>query len=203
MHKEETHKTRSLILEKARDLFLEQGYHKTSMRTIANAAGISTWPLYTHFKNKAEVFLAICEEGYELMLNSFTPLASSNKHSMDRLRDILYAYRDIYENKKQYYQIMKLAITPIAGIDLPEEMLQKIYEYQHKVDKIIENIIQEGIEKGEIRKGDTKEYVLVLTALANGVLQHYDTNIIKYSGKTLDQVIEKTLELVQLALVIE
>lgn len=43
--------THALILQQARALFLSQGYHNTTMRTIAEAAGISTGPLYFHFRN--------------------------------------------------------------------------------------------------------------------------------------------------------
>ena len=47
---------RSLILESARDLFATHGYHKTTSREIAAAAGVSERLIYFHFSSKANLF---------------------------------------------------------------------------------------------------------------------------------------------------
>jgi AcrR family transcriptional regulator len=51
--------TRSAILQAAHDLFVEQGYHGTSMRQIASQAGIALGGLYNHFPSKEAVFEAV------------------------------------------------------------------------------------------------------------------------------------------------
>ena len=48
--------TRSAILQAAHDLFVEQGYHGTSMRQIASRAKIALGGLYNHFPSKEAVF---------------------------------------------------------------------------------------------------------------------------------------------------
>jgi AcrR family transcriptional regulator len=47
---------RALILESARDLFAAHGYHKTTSRDIAAAAGVSERLIYFHFTSKANLF---------------------------------------------------------------------------------------------------------------------------------------------------
>src|SRR4030043_2324877 len=51
--------TRSTILQAAHDLFIEQGYHGTSMRQIAIGAHIALGGLYNHFSSKEQVFKAV------------------------------------------------------------------------------------------------------------------------------------------------
>jgi AcrR family transcriptional regulator len=51
--------TRSAILQAAHDLFIEQGYHGTSMRQIAKSAHIALGGLYNHFSSKEQVFKAV------------------------------------------------------------------------------------------------------------------------------------------------
>ena len=51
--------TRTAILQAAHDLFVEQGYHGTSMRQIASRAGIALGGLYNHFPSKEAVFEAV------------------------------------------------------------------------------------------------------------------------------------------------
>jgi AcrR family transcriptional regulator len=51
--------TRATILQAAHDLFVEQGYHGTSMRQIASQAGTALGGLYNHFPSKEAVFEAV------------------------------------------------------------------------------------------------------------------------------------------------
>ncbi len=48
--------TRQAILNAAHQLFVQQGYHGTSMRQIAEAAGIGLSSLYNYFQSKEGVF---------------------------------------------------------------------------------------------------------------------------------------------------
>lgn len=51
--------TRLAIEEAAIELFLEHGYHATSMRQIAEQAGLALGGIYNHFKSKEEIFEGI------------------------------------------------------------------------------------------------------------------------------------------------
>jgi AcrR family transcriptional regulator len=51
--------TRQAIEEAAIQLFLEQGYHATSMRQIADKAQLALGGIYNHFSSKDEIFEAI------------------------------------------------------------------------------------------------------------------------------------------------
>jgi AcrR family transcriptional regulator len=51
--------TRLAIETAAIQLFLEQGYHATSMRQIADHAGLALGGIYNHFSSKEEIFEAI------------------------------------------------------------------------------------------------------------------------------------------------
>jgi AcrR family transcriptional regulator len=51
--------TRLAIEDAAMHLFLEQGYHATSMRQIAEHAGLALGGIYNHFSSKDEIFEAI------------------------------------------------------------------------------------------------------------------------------------------------
>jgi AcrR family transcriptional regulator len=55
-------KTRAEIIKAAYRLFLENGFHGTSMRPIALQAGISLGGIYNHFASKEEIFISIFYE---------------------------------------------------------------------------------------------------------------------------------------------
>ena len=48
--------TRQAILDAASSLFIEQGFHGTSMRQIAGRAGITVGGIYNHFEGKEQIF---------------------------------------------------------------------------------------------------------------------------------------------------
>src|SRR5579883_3306689 len=60
------------ILNAARDLFSRQGFHKTTMPEIADAAGTSVGLIYYHFKNKADILVAIVKEFHDSGLTALT-----------------------------------------------------------------------------------------------------------------------------------
>ena len=51
--------TRIAIEDAAIELFMENGYHATSMRQIAEHAGLALGGIYNHFKSKDEIFEGI------------------------------------------------------------------------------------------------------------------------------------------------
>lgn len=53
--------TREKLLVAALDMYIEQGYHNTTVDEIAKYAGLSTGIAYRYFKNKKELLLKTVE----------------------------------------------------------------------------------------------------------------------------------------------
>ncbi len=60
--------TRQKILDAAHSLFLEQGYHATSMRQIGGRAGVTMGGIYNHFSSKEEIWVAIFTQRLPVLL---------------------------------------------------------------------------------------------------------------------------------------
>lgn len=54
--------TRAQLLTTARQLFFEDGYHPTSLEKVADAAGYSKGAVYSNFRNKDELCMAVLDE---------------------------------------------------------------------------------------------------------------------------------------------
>ncbi len=59
-------KTREKIIEKARELFLKDGYLKTSTATIAKEVEIGEGTLFNYFPTKAELFMSVFIKNEEI-----------------------------------------------------------------------------------------------------------------------------------------
>ncbi|MEO7113807.1 MAG: TetR/AcrR family transcriptional regulator [Polyangiaceae bacterium] len=61
-----TESTKSQLLTQARDLFLEVGLAKFSLREVARRAGVSAPAVYRHFADKEALFSGVCNMALEI-----------------------------------------------------------------------------------------------------------------------------------------
>lgn len=54
-------RTRATLIEAARDLVREKGYERTTLKDVAQRAGMTSGAIYGNFKNRDELFLALAE----------------------------------------------------------------------------------------------------------------------------------------------
>ncbi len=54
--------TRLQVIGAARQLFLDRGYHRTTLSSVVEAAGFTKGAVYSNFSSKAELALAVVEE---------------------------------------------------------------------------------------------------------------------------------------------
>lgn len=59
---EKDNKVRQQILSAAKELFVQQGYKKTTIRQIVNKSGVLTGSIYYFFKNKEDIFQSLVME---------------------------------------------------------------------------------------------------------------------------------------------
>src|SRR5687768_15974899 len=63
---------RRQLLDTARDVFAQKGFHATSMDDIADAAGVSKPVLYQHFRSKRQLYLDLLDDVGEHLMASIT-----------------------------------------------------------------------------------------------------------------------------------
>jgi AcrR family transcriptional regulator len=188
--------TRSTILAQARGLFLTLGYHKTTMRNIAEAAGISTGPLYFHFHDKAEVFFTICSEAFESLASEFCRIAREERCSGERLRNIFLAYKVFYYREPQLFAMMHLATDPLSGIGLPEHLAESLLQKGIALVGIMEEIIRDGISRQELRPVDPVRLAIYLYSVGEGIFVSNRMGILQRQKIGMDEMIDAAIELV-------
>ena len=66
-------RTRAKLLEAARALTRQKGYEHTTMEDIAHRAGMTTGAIYSNFRNRDELFIALSEAYWPPIKPSVTP----------------------------------------------------------------------------------------------------------------------------------
>lgn len=72
--------TREQLLDAAERVFREQGVARTSLAEVAAAAGVTRGAVYWHFKDKADLFTAMCERA-TLPLDALLSQAGAVAHT--------------------------------------------------------------------------------------------------------------------------
>lgn len=88
------------VLDAAADLFVTHGYEGTTLRRIAEAAGIKAGSIYHHFESKEALFLAVLRDGMTVMVDAFDEASSeTSADTSERLRSHVRAHLGaIFEN---------------------------------------------------------------------------------------------------------
>lgn len=193
--------TRSVILAQARELFLTLGYHKTTMRNIAEAAGISTGPLYFHFRDKAAVFFYICSEAFDCLGAEFCRISKEEEGAAERLRNIFLAYKAFYYREPQLFAMMHLATDPMSGIGLPESLAEALLQKGIALVKIMEDIIRDGISCKEIRPVDPAKLAVYLYSVAEGIFVSNRMGVLRQQNIGMDEMIDAAIEMVGVGMV--
>jgi AcrR family transcriptional regulator len=89
--------TRERILETAMALFLARGYEQTTMRAIAEEAGVALGNAYYYFESKEQLIQAFYGRTHVEHLTASTPILESGGTLRDRLLAVMHAKLDTIE----------------------------------------------------------------------------------------------------------
>ena len=143
-------KTKRKIFETSMKLFAEKGYDATSIEEITATVGVAKGTLYYHFSSKEEIFNFLVEEGIKLLQNSICIKTSKYKNYIDKVKAIVLIEIKIVQ---KYENLITILLSQFYGKETRNQKCQMhIYEYIEQ----IEEIVKEGINKGEIKQGDPK-----------------------------------------------
>ncbi|SHK02972.1 transcriptional regulator, TetR family [Geosporobacter subterraneus DSM 17957] len=134
------------LLEISEELFWKYGYHRVTMDEIAKAAGISKATVYTYFPTKDDLFLEVLKSNTDYHMEKIMEKIDANYHTFDKI-DCLYTY--MLNIAKEFPMILSKDIMERMNV------LEKLSEYKtQKVLLMWKHILEDGIQKGEIRALD-------------------------------------------------
>lgn len=120
----EREEIRELILNAAREIFVEEGYEHTSMRKIAQKIEYSPGTIYHHFKDKSELLLALHDKAFECKIQALFVAVQDIPDPMDRLVATGRAYIQYGIDNRQDYELMFILDCAMEALAVREEFWQ-------------------------------------------------------------------------------
>lgn len=182
-------KTKRKIFETSMKLFAEKGYDATSVEDITANVGVAKGTLYYHFSSKEEIFNFLVEEGIKLLQNSVDIKTAKFTNYIDKIKAIVLIQIKIVV---KYEDLITILLSQFWGNETRNQMCKKhILSYINK----IEDIVKEGINRGEIKKGNPQAiaseiYGLICSTLVYKVRNNKEIDIMKLYKEFENTVIE-------------
>ena len=107
--------TRLAIEDAALELYMNQGYHATSMRQIAEQAGLALGGIYNHFKSKEEIFGAIIVDKHPYKKILPVVLAAETESLEEFLKNAMQVVIRELSSEPYYMKLMLIELVEFNG----------------------------------------------------------------------------------------
>lgn len=149
-------KRRRQIVDAAVQLFISKGFHKTTTRELAAAAGLSIGSLYEYVKTKEDVLYLVCEAIHQEMEERITASLKDGLHGAGALQAAMEAYIRVCDQMSDHvlliYQESK---------SLPDESKRFIMDHEERITGIFADLLRAGVKDLTLRPLDPSQITLM------------------------------------------
>ena len=150
-------KTREMLIDVARQLFARMGVDNTTMNDIALASKKGRRTLYTYFKSKNEIYLAVVESELNRLHKMLCDVAEKDLPADEKLMTFIYARLDAV--KALVFRNGTLRATFFRDIWRVEKVRKS---FDMREIEILKGILDDGVKEGIFSMPDTEITALVL-----------------------------------------
>ena len=160
---ERAERSRRSVLDAALHLFSHQGYRATSVRDIAERAGVSTGAVYHHFADKETIFRELLAEYEQVTRTSrfpFMRVLQESPRFPDNIEELGFAARDSVRQFRQY-----LALIYVDVIEFNGTHIQHFYAgMARRFTELLEELGSTAAIQKSLRANITPTSALLLTS---------------------------------------
>jgi AcrR family transcriptional regulator len=189
----QSQETANRILNQAMRIFLEKGYHGTSIDDITQAAGLTKGALYWHFKSKEDLLKKLIrkyEKGFlDNLIHAVTEVKGRASDKFEKYVRFNSAFA--YYNRELCVSFTTLAAELVGAHHGIEPEIRRVYrKYQNFLSKLILQGKKEKIFRKEI---NAVLAALIVIAFHDGILLQWSMNREKIDGEAYVNTFKKIM----------
>ena len=140
---------RATILDGASRIFAARVYHHVTMDDIARGTRVGKGTLYRYFPSKDDLYLAIVEEGFDLLIRRLETERATTAPAATVLRRMI---ESIVETFAQHLPFFRLVHRDEGRLLLRKK--QVIQSRRAHIVRLLAEVLDRGVEEGIFRKLD-------------------------------------------------
>jgi AcrR family transcriptional regulator len=158
---------REAVLRTAVQLFLEQGYHGTTLNHVAERLNITKPALYNYFRGKDEILYECWAIGQERVDDYIAEIAAGGGSGLAKLRKLIVQYAEVMTT--DYGK----SLVRFDVRDLTEHNRKIVQLAKKMIDRAFRGYIKEGIADGSIKPCDVKLSAFAIAGSLNWIGHWY------------------------------
>jgi AcrR family transcriptional regulator len=163
-----TDTTRARLADAAVRAFAERGFHATTTRDIAAAAGMSPAALYVHHRSKEELLFLISREGHETVRALVRDATSSTNDPVEAVRHLMRDFAVHHARDNVGARVINYELPALSP-----EHLTTILAIRHEIEQELRALIARGVEAGVFATPDVDLTTAALLSLGIDLARWY------------------------------
>ncbi len=151
IQKKKAANTRNSILDAAEDVFNNKGYSQISLNEIAQIAGVTRGAVYWHFKNKEDLFNAMCERVRgpmrELLEKTIGDTVGNPIEQLERAHE---CFMQEMVNNSHYCKVTKILLLKCEHTEEATHILQNKREWRGYISALLQGALDNARKKGDL-----------------------------------------------------
>ncbi|AOY57927.1 MULTISPECIES: TetR/AcrR family transcriptional regulator [Desulfococcus] len=147
---------RRQIVDAAVQLFIEKGFHKTTTRQIAKAAGFSIGSLYEYVASKEDVLYLVCDAIHAEVERGVSQALERTTRGREALAEVIREYFLVCHRMSDHILLIYQETQ-----SLPPQWRKKVLENEIRITGIFVKVLARLIEAGHFRQLNDRSIELV------------------------------------------
>ncbi len=157
-------KTKAKLVDVARQLFAKMGVENTTMNDIALASKKGRRTLYTYFKSKEDIYMAVVETELDILSDMMKRVAEKDISPDEKMMEMLYTRLDAV--KEVVFRNGTLRANFFRDIWRVEKVRKR---FDAKEIQLFEDVLREGVEKGVFQIDDIEMTAAIVHYSVKGI----------------------------------
>jgi AcrR family transcriptional regulator len=155
---------REAVLRTAAQLFLEQGYRRTSLSGLAKRLNITKPALYYYFRNKEEILVSCYQSGIARIEASLDGALVGQGNGLDKTRAYIEAYARVIVSED-----FGRCVAMLDDSELSPGARREVRNLKRQIDNSLRGYIEQGIADGSIAPCNVKLAAFALAGAINWI----------------------------------
>mgnify|MGYP000005862493 CR=1 FL=1 len=166
------------IMKAALSVFSQHGFHAARIEDISREAGVGKGTIYQYFSSKEDLFRAMLIDGMERYVRILQSTVEEEDRVRDRIRVLFQTNLYLARTNSRAARVILEGLTGLG-----DEMHDWFLGLRENILSSLENLVREGIERGELRPVNPRHAAYLLL----GVL--HTLAVAGMMGETEDETI--------------
>lgn len=152
------------IIEAAAELFAAKGFRATTVRDIAEEAGVLSGSLYAHIETKEDLYLEIVRRAAQDFTQAVQPWVSADIPPEDKLAGMIRAHLAVIGQSRPWARVYL-----DDDSQLSDETRREARRLRRDYERFWDQVLEQGMELGDFVVPDESLARLFILSALNGV----------------------------------